>query len=335
MIKDTTMEIFEEALQSVAEDMEKNGKAEADILCHFESKELSKVLIDSLEKMSCDIKESMERTMFEEVLNFRAEDAEFLARQEQKWGKCFVASEAMYLLILEVAEAYNDFVSEKDKEDIKPSLNMYVALKHIHGRALQQYLEVVTLMKNGFADGAYSRWRSMYELAVIASFIKENGEEVAKSYIEASTTTDRYDWAKSSGLFENKKTKHVTFNDIQKKCDLNSAIWKNQYDLANKIVHASPQGTFARLGNMNHPDQISVGRSDYGITTPAEHSALTLAIISSLFLTVYPYGDGLLAIATINRWIDVIRECYFRTHDEVFPDSTKRLWNTNVGRPGN
>ena len=37
--------------------------------------------------------------------------------------------------------------------------------------------------------------------------------------------------------------KHVTLNDIQKKCDLNSAIWKKQYELANKIVRASPQGT--------------------------------------------------------------------------------------------
>lgn len=34
--------------------------------------------------------------MFEEVMRFRADEQEFIARQEQKWYRAFVASEAMY-----------------------------------------------------------------------------------------------------------------------------------------------------------------------------------------------------------------------------------------------
>ena len=37
---------------------------------------------------------------------------------------------------------------------------------HIHGRALQQFLEIIILMKNGFADGAYASWRSVFELII-------------------------------------------------------------------------------------------------------------------------------------------------------------------------
>ena len=56
-------------------------------------------------------------------------------------------------------------------------------------------------MKNGFADGAYSRWRSLYELNIIASFISKYGEEVAEAYISSHNTEDRYEWARACGEF--------------------------------------------------------------------------------------------------------------------------------------
>lgn len=88
---------------------------------------------------------------------------------------------------------------------------------------MQEFLEIITLMKNGFADGAYARWRSMYELSIISSFIIQYGENVAKKFYEASETDDRYEWARESKIFSTKK-KHITFNDIQKACDINSDI---------------------------------------------------------------------------------------------------------------
>ncbi|HEO3505334.1 TPA: hypothetical protein VAU52_002138, partial [Streptococcus agalactiae] len=123
------------------------------------------------------------------------------------------------------------------------------------------------------------------------------------------------------------------FNDIQTHCDMNTKVWRKQYDLANKTVHASPQGTFARLGNMKTENIIPVGRSDYGITTPAEHSAISLAQITSMFLNIFPYGDGIVAIKNINNWIDVVREIYFKTHDEVFPEAPP-LWNNDLEKFG-
>lgn len=80
------------------------------------------------------------------------------------------------------------------------------------------------------------------------------------------------------------------------------------------------------MGNMRTENVIPVGRSDYGMTTPAEHSAISLAQITSMFLNIFPYGDGLLAMQNINNWIDVIREIYFKTHDEVFPEA-QPLWS--------
>ena len=270
----------------------------------------------------------MKDNMYEEVMRFRADEQEFIARQEQKWYRAFVASETLYIMVMQTAEAYCGYTAELDKKEREAKQWEFTALLHIHGRAMQQFLEIITLMKNGFADGAFARWRSMYELSIIASFIKKYGENVAKAFIEASDTNDRYEWARTSGIFSKAK-KYITFSDIQKNCDINSPVWIKQYELANKTVHASPQGTFKRLGNMKNEYLIPIGRSDYGITTPAEHSAISLVQISVMFFTIFPFGNIIVATQGINDWIDVVREIYFKSHDEIFPDD-EPLWKDGM-----
>lgn len=170
----------------------------------------------------------------------------------------------------------------------------------------------------------------MYELSVIAAFIKKYGEPVAKKFCEASETEDRYEWARESGAFP-PQWKKINFSDIEKKCDLNTEDWKNQYVLANRVIHATPQGTFARMSNTGKYSLIPVGRSDYGLTTPGEHSAISLAVISTMFFTIYPESDTIASVHIINRWVDVIREAYFKAHDEAFPDD-ERLWDRDHGK---
>ena len=41
---------------------------------------------------------------------------------------------------------------------------------------------------------------------------------------------------------------------------------------------------------------------------------------------VYPSGDTIVAANMINKWVDVVREQYFKTHDYIFPDEPK-LWD--------
>ena len=319
LLRDTFIESLEKELK------EATNQEEADeIVKKFEELDLSKIFAEMFIKTADDTTKYMRDTMHEEVMVFRAEEQEFQVIQEQKWGKAFVASESMYIMVLEATESYVESVNDLPQERLKDHYYTFTAMQHIHGRALQQYLEIITLMKNGFADGAYARWRSMYELAIISSFITRYGEAVAKAFIHSSETEDRYEWARASGIFSAKK-KYITFNDIQQRSDIGSTVWQRQYILANKTVHASPQGTFARLGNMITANVIPVGRSDYGLTTPAEHSAISLAQITTLFFTIHSSGDSSIAIKYISNWIDVIREIYFKTHDALFPE-VEKLW---------
>lgn len=72
-----------------------------------------------------------------------------------------------------------------------------------------------------------------------------------------------------------------------------------------------------------------VGRSNFGFTTPAEHSAISLAQITADFLTIHESGDALVSVSYINNWIDIIKEEYFKTHDSLFPNEEK-LWDDSL-----
>ena len=217
-LKDTFMKTVKNRIE------EAETEAEAkEVIEKLEKIDLSDLFKEMLFKMADDTTQYMKKTMYEEVMAFRAGEEEFIVRQEQKWYRGFVASEAMYIMTLEVAESYVQYVNDLSIEEKIQNNNTFLAMLHIHGRALQEFLEIITLMKNGFADGAYARWRSMYELSIIASFITENGENVAKAFIEASETDDRYEWARASDLFSSKK-RYISFNDIQTHCDMNTNL---------------------------------------------------------------------------------------------------------------
>lgn len=330
MVDNTTtilQDIFKKILEEQLEEAESQEEVD-ELVRKFGKLDMDKIVNDILETIANDTTRYMRDTMHEKVMLSRANEQEFLARQEQKWCRAFVASESMYIMILEAAESYVKFTSKLTHEELRKKHCTFTAMLHLHGRSLQQFLEIITLMKNGFADGAYARWRSMYELSIISSFITKYGEGVAEAFINSSETSDRYEWARASGVFPNRKN-YISFNDIQKNCDIDNNVWKEQYDLANKIVHASSQGTFKRLSNTGGMDIIPTGRSDYGITTPAEHSAISLAQITTLFFAIHPNEDSAIAIKYISNWIDVIREEYFKTHDSIFPDDEK-LWDNSM-----
>lgn len=318
--------LYDEEVSRLVNEKTTSNPTEKDNESIFENEdiiELEKCLID---KKAKEITNYFRKTMDEEVSQERVRDLLFITNHEKQWGSAFVASEAMYIMTVEAAEAYIEYVNKLDQQILEEKHYTFTALMHLHGRALQQFLEIITLMKNGFADGAYARWRSMYELAIISSFISEHGESVAKEFINSHNTEDRYQWALKSNLFNKKR--RVTFSDIEKKCRIDAQVWKEQYTLANRVIHASPQATFSRLSNTGTEDRIPVGRSNFGHPTPAEHSAISLAQITSNFLTVHTSKDALQSVVYVTYWIDVIREEYFKTHDLLFPDQ-ERLWEDN------
>lgn len=277
----------------------------------------SKTISESFYK--CGFSDSQINSVFTEIAKSRAEENKYNKDFEKNWGAAFLASECFYVIIFRITSVFLKYADSVSKSKKAEKANTFTALSQIQNRAAQQYLEILTLIKNGFPDGAFARWRSMYELSVIASFILKYGEEVAEKFIEASESQDRYDWAMASGAFPETK-RHVTFGDILKLCDIDFEAWKDDYTAANQTVHASAQGTFGRLGTPDGENSTSQ-RSTYGIAAPAIQSANTLALISTMLFSILPDEDTVYNMSLATKWLDEIIELYCVTHDSLFPDN--------------
>lgn len=318
MSKDFIGDVIEKVLQDIVKEKIESSASEKELEEKINPKVFSKSMSELIKQASDDSVAFIEKIMYEKVLDERAYDDEFLARQNQKWGKAFVASEAMYICVLESAETYTEYVGEVHNNEVS---FMYHALRNIHARALQIYLEILCLNKNGFADGAYARWRSMYELSIMSAFIKKYGEEVAKSFVQAANTDDRYEWAKVAKCFKRYPSdRPMTFGAIQNKCELATKEWKKEYDFVNKLVHASPQGTMYRLGG-DTAVALPVGRTDMRMGISAIHAAISLSQITADFFTVFLHGDSIMAMVTFHKLVEKIARYYKSVEEKCFSEN--------------
>lgn len=324
---DFTITLINNSLKELYEEWKSEGLSDDEILLRVTDTKLENAIDKVTDEISSDCVEWLSNNMYDQLIDDRAYSTEFIARNERLWNRGFLASEAMYMITIESARAYSNIIAESSKKCLKDREYTYLVLHQIHGRACQQFLEILHLLKGGFADGANVRWRSLYELSVISEFIRRNGEVVAKEYYKESFSDEapKNSWAKAAPCFSSIRGKGVPFNKIQEQCSFANSAWKNQYLTANHTVHASPQGTFDRLGVPAMKDFIPVGRSDYGLAMPAINSAISLAMISADFFISVPSGDGIVYIKTISKWSDTVRKCYTEIERTCFEHQKNRI----------
>ena len=208
------------------------------------------------------------------------EDAQNLKRIDEIWGLAF----SLYAFYIDTASSFRDSLLQYLKEyykveDEANGFKVFTVLTYINGRALQVANEILVLLRNGYADGAYARFRTLYELSIVAHFINHHGDTVAQAYMEYDG--NRYGWA--AAVFPNRKAEQIPFSQIEKNCGVDTSSWKHEYSLTNKLIHASSQGTFSRLSVPGFMDEILIGPSTAGIVAPATNSLQALFEINKLF----------------------------------------------------
>ena len=289
-----------------------------DLLSKLQADGINTRMLNAIDYITDDVIKTVEENRFAPLIEERRNTNAFLSRMDLVWRDSFSVFEVMYNIVLEATEPC--FVENYDDKPDKKY--QHVALREIQGRACQQYLEILCLMQNGFADGACARWRSLYELSVVACFISESGEEVAKSYFESNESSDTYyNWARPADCFKSfKQSRHINFNEILKNTKSLAVKENKQYDLSHMIIHATPQGTFCRLGNATSSSQIPCGRSNYGFPSVAIHSAHSLAVITDIFLLLSPTYARIAYSKCIWKWVDVIKRYFKDTEKEYFSE---------------
>ena len=169
--------------------------------------------------------------MDDKLTSSNASMQSFLQHNSMLWRDGFDKSEMLYLMILEMSDHYQAYyldLSDRMRNALK---NRYYVLRKLHGRACQQFYEILWLLRGGFADGAYARWRSLFELSVIAEFISQNDEQVAKAFVDSVKTNEvkDYGWAKNAQCFASLKPKaSVTFEMIRSQCTTITEDWKGR-----------------------------------------------------------------------------------------------------------
>jgi hypothetical protein len=100
-------------------------------------------------------------------------------RIETAWGEGLALLDAM----ISFAEELLEFVRRRVKGGIPDEDWTRAALLLILARGIQTSWEVRTLLRNGFASGAWARWRTLHELSVLAKLIGKHGDAVAQAYL--------------------------------------------------------------------------------------------------------------------------------------------------------
>ena len=105
----------------------------------------------------------------------------FRMRLSLRWGKVL---DLFQVLLMVSSDLFDEMARSLSKSKARKGVLLREALGGIHARALRTARAILVLLQHGMADEAYARWRTLYELSVIADFISNHGEEAAIRYME-------------------------------------------------------------------------------------------------------------------------------------------------------
>lgn len=242
----------------------------------------------------------------------------FLFREnlEDRWGKAFSLLRMMYSIAREMGES-----AEKRwrKSRAKKNRTLRMVLLRLHARACQIAAEIITLIENGFADGAMARWRTLHELYVVASVLVEGGEELAERYVDHEIIESKAGMDELERCHESLGYKPISTRDkrriekgyaaaikkygkefgspygwASKFLQLKKPILKDleavashshmrsHYKFASQNVHAGAKGIFYRLSSIDNESDVFAGASNAGFEEPAQNTAISLMQITGL-----------------------------------------------------
>jgi hypothetical protein len=275
----------------------------------------------------------------------QADISGFRTRMEETWGVP-LAKLRMLLTIVrewcgEAHQAANQAVPPAQSRLMKLMVRFLV-------RSCQVTDEVICLLENGFADGAMARWRTLHEIGVVAAFIGKYGADVADRYaahqaVESRRAMRKYNdcykdlgyrrlGARAEKRIEKRfqaaigqygasfkgdygwaahhlKKSHATFADLE--ADVGYGWMRAHYQMGNDNVHAGVKSMYARLGLLTDYDSLLAGRSNAGLTDPAQNAAHTLTQIAVL-VCLSPKLDDIVAGNIIQGLRDEIPDSFWK-----------------------
>lgn len=225
----------------------------------------------------------------------------------EKWGKSIALSLVLEQLLTDLMLCIKPATTNDIKEFV---------LQKLFGKAIRTYMEINTLIRFGFPNGAIALVRVLYELWICLSFIEKNDDSIASAYLKKATdpltepgTRDNYDWAKTAACFRNKKgiiKLHHLYAEIAK--TEFSKFDSHNYAAYNKFIHAAPQ-TINDTPDSDW-DTITIGPLQEMIQKPAIASVCYLYQILPVVRKWFENRDLFHRYAFCLDWMTIVCESY-------------------------
>ena len=281
----------------------------------------------------------------------------FRKKLELTWGAPLDSFRMMISLSREILFQSAESLS---RSKAKSGLHLRDALCGVHARTLRTATAVLVLLEHGLADDAYARWRTLYELGVIASFLSAHGDSAAERYLAHEVVAHQQrvanegEWEDSvpkGGRIPKGQRREIE-REYKKLIKAYGKSFRNPYGWAADFIgnenprfvdieesikgkkiappykESSQQvhgGRAGLLGLGSDEDIAAIGHSDMGLDIPLMHSSLCLMQVTSLHLYHSPACDlVLMAVLTaLDQKID--RQCR-----KVARELDKELENTEM-----
>jgi hypothetical protein len=204
--------------------------------------------------------------------------AGFEARLHKRWHEPLDLLECLIKIATETGEEKAILLTKSADEANKYQRS---ALIQIHARAIQIANEILTLLRTGYADGANARWRSLYELVVIASFLREQNNSVAERYLAHDIMKqfkEAKDYQQACRKLGYSPLKRSELNTLQKQHDALIAKYGSEfeyqtgYDWVLAATIGKTNGRKVSFRDLEDQVKFSKWRPFYNLSSNAIHS---------------------------------------------------------------
>jgi hypothetical protein len=261
----------------VARALEKTlgGRTEAEVEHFLEKGGVSRMLDESIPTVSRHFADSLIEAMPAMIANRREFQATVAEEVQRVQGTGIDFVEALLKMADESGEEFTDRYF-KDADGI-PIMSWVLA--HLQARACRIAEEALLLLRAGLGLGAYARWRSLNEIAVVGTFISQHGDDMALRYFE-HIEVDR--WlelraAEDSGRITDKERQALT--EAQAQVDelkgQYGASFLADYGWAAEVVAGSEHRGFRAIEHMANFGHL---RFDYRRASGEIHASAAMVL---------------------------------------------------------
>ena len=317
--------------------------------------ELYKKYIESEAK---NLFHSLDKTKRKELLKLRKQDKKFNKYLYKCWKNPIDYLETLIEIAEESAISFYETFYE---QAIKDNNFLFSALQSIHARSLLISRECLALIKNGYPDGALSRWRTLFELSVISNFLyTKNDQELCEKYIDYQHIQEY----KNELYFRQEENKNYTedafiilednYNILKTKYDKKyfngSYGWAHDFfpdkkgsikfidlvedtnmkklysycKLSSTYIHGNHKANVRSLGIIPNLETVHLsGSSNYGLSIPMQNVAISLVQISTYFLLTYSNPDVSITIFTMHHLLNHIKSEACNTQERIESEQYK------------